>query len=44
MTVNEGLFTTNLMDFFDKAKKTDKELAKRILLALKVDNTSIDKT
>ncbi|MDW5288771.1 hypothetical protein [Formosa sp. PL04] len=43
MTVNERLFTTDLMDLFDKAKVTDKELAKRILLALKVDNTSIDK-
>jgi len=43
MTVNERLFTTDLMDLFDKAKKTDKELAKRILLALKVDNASIVK-
>jgi hypothetical protein len=43
MTVNERLFTTDLMDIFDKAKKTDKEFAKRILLALNVDNSSIDK-
>ncbi|AFM04736.1 hypothetical protein Fleli_2364 [Bernardetia litoralis DSM 6794] len=43
MTVNERLFITDLMDLFEKAKKTDKKLAKRILLALKVDNTSIDK-
>ena len=43
MTVNERLFTTDLMDIFDKAKTTDKELAKRILLALNVDTSSIDK-
>jgi hypothetical protein len=43
MTVNERLFTTDLMDILYKAKKTDKELAKRILLALNVDNSSIDK-
>jgi hypothetical protein len=43
MTVNERLFATNLMDLFDKAKKTDKELAKRILRALNVDKNSIDK-
>ncbi|GAB5408141.1 MAG: hypothetical protein BalsKO_05060 [Balneolaceae bacterium] len=43
MTVNERLFATDLMDLFDKAKKVDKELAKRILLALKADKFSIDK-
>jgi hypothetical protein len=43
MTVNERLFATNLMDLFDKAKKTDKELAKRILRPLNVDKNSIDK-
>ena len=43
MTVNERLFATDLMDLFDKAKKLDKELAKRILLALKIDKISIDK-
>ena len=43
MTVNERLFAADLMDAFDKAKKTDKDLAKRILLALKVDNSSINK-
>ena len=26
MTVNERLFSTDLMDAFDKAKKTDKDL------------------
>jgi len=43
MTVIERLFSADLMDAFDKAKKTDKELAKRILLALKVVNSSINK-
>jgi len=43
MTVNERLFATDLIDLFDKAKKADIELAKRILLALKVDKISIDK-
>ena len=43
MTVNERLFVTDLMDTFDKAKKTNKELAKRILKALKVDENSINK-
>jgi len=31
------------MDSFEKAKKTNKELAKRILKALKVDEYSINK-
>ena len=43
MTVNERLFAADLMDAFDKARKTDKDLAKRILLALKIDNSSINK-
>ena len=43
MTVNERLFVTDLMDSFEKAKKTNKELAKRILKALKVDEYSINK-
>ncbi len=43
MTVNERLFATDLMDSFDRAKKTDKELAKRILLTLKIDNPLLKK-
>lgn len=43
MTVNERLFATGLLDTFDKAKKVNKDLAKRILTALKVDNDSIKK-
>jgi hypothetical protein len=43
MTVNERLFATDLLDSFDKATNTDKELARRILVALKVDNNSIEK-
>lgn len=43
MTVNERLFATNLMTLYDKAIKTDKELAKRILFALKVDEASVNK-
>ena len=43
MTVNERLFVTGLMDIFDKAKKKDKELAKMILEAIRVDKQSIDK-
>ena len=43
MTVNERLFVTGLMDTFDKAKKKDKELARIILEAIRVDKISIDK-
>lgn len=43
MTVNERLFVTGLMDTFDKAKKKDKELARLILEAIRVDKESIIK-
>ncbi|PPK95801.1 hypothetical protein LY01_01394 [Nonlabens xylanidelens] len=43
MTVNERLYVSGLMDIFDQAKKNDKDLAKTILKALKVDLKSIDK-
>jgi len=42
MTVNERLYRTGLMNAFEKSIKTNKNLAKRILVALKVDNNSID--
>ena len=42
MTVNERLFATNLLDTFDKAKKVNTDLAKKILKALKVDQDSIE--
>ena len=41
MTVNERLYESGLMEIYDNAKKYDKELAKTILQALKVDNPSI---
>ncbi|WP_178989654.1 hypothetical protein [Winogradskyella schleiferi] len=43
MTVNERLYVSGLMDIFDQAKKNDKDLAKTILKALKVDLKSIEK-
>lgn len=43
MTVNERLFSTGLMDIFDKMRKTNKKYAEYILKALNVDNESIDK-
>ena len=43
MTVNERLYVTGLIDTFDKAKEKDKELARYILKAIKVDKPSIDK-
>lgn len=43
MTVNERLYLTGLMDTFDKAKNKDKELARMILEAIRVDKQSIDK-
>ncbi len=43
MTVNERLYVSGLMDTFDQAKKNDKDLAKTILKALKVDLKSIEK-
>jgi len=41
MTVNERLYESGLMEIYDNAMKNDKELAKSILQALKVDNPSI---
>jgi len=43
MTVNERLYVSGLMDTFDQAKRNDKDLAKTILKALKVDIKSIEK-
>jgi hypothetical protein len=43
MTVNERLYVSGLMDIFDQAKKNDKDLARTILKALKVDLKSIEK-
>lgn len=43
MTVNERLFATDLMELFDKMKKTNKEYAIYILKSLKVDRESIEK-
>ena len=43
MTVNERLFATDLMELFDKMKKTNKEYAQYILKSLKVDRESIEK-
>ena len=42
MTVNERLFACGLINEFDKAIKTDKEKAKRILELIQVDKNSID--
>lgn len=43
MTVNERLYASGLLQVFDKAKKNDKPLARKILQVLKVDRASIDK-
>lgn len=43
MTVNERLFATDLLQAFDKYKKSNKEYAEYILKALKVDSESIRK-
>ena len=43
MTVNERLFATDLLDHFEKYKKSNKEYAEYILKALKVDSESIGK-
>ena len=43
MTVNERLYVSGLMDLFDKAKKKDRELARTILEAIRVDQPSIKK-
>ena len=42
MTVNERLFASGLMDEFDRARKSDKAKARRILELLQVDKPSID--
>lgn len=41
MTVNERLYSTGLIDIFDKVRKTNKRYAEYILKALSVDNESI---
>jgi cation transport ATPase len=43
MTVNERLFTTGLMDEYDKSKHNDPQKARFILEHLQVDKPSIDK-
>lgn len=43
MTVNERLFASGLINEFDRAKKHDKEKARKILELLQVDKPSIDK-
>jgi hypothetical protein len=43
MTVNERLFVSGLMSEFEKAQRTDKSKAKKILELLKVDKLSIEK-
>lgn len=43
MTVNERLFTTDLLNLFEKYKKSNREYAEYILKALKVDSESIGK-
>ena len=43
MTVNERLYTSGLMDEFDRAKRKNKTRAYQILRILKVDKPSIDK-
>ena len=43
MTVNERLFATGLMDTFDKVKVKNRELARIILEAIRVDKPSIEK-
>ena len=43
MTVNERLFVSGLINEFDKALKTDKTKAKKILELLQVDKQSIGK-
>jgi hypothetical protein len=43
MTVNERLYASGLIDLFDQSKSEDKETARFILIALKVDKDSIKK-
>jgi hypothetical protein len=43
MTVNERLFASGLLKEFDRAKKSDKAKARRILELVQVGTASIDK-
>lgn len=43
MTVNERLYLSGLIDIFDQEKRNDKDLARTILKAHKVDMKSIEK-
>lgn len=43
MTTNERLWSTGLMDYFDFAKIHDRERARVILQAIKVDEISIER-
>jgi hypothetical protein len=43
MTVNERLYTTGLLDYFDKYRRKDKTIARQILNLIQVDKPSIDK-
>ncbi|MGL1889945.1 MAG: hypothetical protein OCD76_25760 [Reichenbachiella sp.] len=43
MTVNERLALSGLMDLFDSTKNNNKEIARFILIALKVDEPSINR-
>ena len=43
MTVNERLSESGLMKEFDRTKRHNKEIARTILQALRVDKASIDK-
>ncbi len=42
MTVNERLWTTGLMDYFDKYKRKDKTIARQILRLIKLGEGNID--
>jgi hypothetical protein len=43
MTTNERLLTSELMEYFDYAKIHDREKARTILKAIKVDEISINR-
>ncbi|UCS91956.1 hypothetical protein KZP23_14625 [Echinicola marina] len=42
MTVNERLWASRLMNYFEKVRTENKEIAKVILQALRVDEKSIN--
>lgn len=42
MTVNERLWTTGLMDYFDKYKRKDNTIARQILRLIKLGEDNID--